>query len=863
MSKKLAPIKVPKEKLRKLNSPLTPRSSRQHSLHRLSLFQDQFLPNKQLTPKISRRKSTSKRPRKGATENKKQNHRKKRSGSHSSATNISSFPNILDYAEKKLSRIKSFGNSDFSSTNPKSFQDPLKVCEQEILRYHIFESLSMKQREKIIKNIIQRLCTVQFMSAGMPKTLHKRIVKKSTDLASLFTLCLIDGNINKFHPTFCRNVLIEVIKTIPQNKLLPIGFVINKLLDDDQCTFKDLEKYIKDSIILKIWKYLIRYWKHFCKTKQDTVTDISSIFSSVITHSSLNHFDKLNYYAANEIKSQLVKELENPEIDEESSVKQENDPKIFGDYVLISTEQQRLISESHQRSQMQSIQSMKKSKKDKRSNNKVIEDQTLNQEKFSKEYNDVWNQIYLVLTTHHVFFYTKKKGKKVGSILLKNLLVSIKIDKVVEVARTGGDEDNMSNESNPKKFTNTPIKEKKGNNKTKFNEELIKQESDPRSKEDQLLLVLSEINQYNSILIKLKNKEEVKKWTSNILIRKRSLINNLPFISQKLSLKDPDNKILHSLLLSKNISLVSAIIENFDTRVLKNNFESGDLIARSLVVAFHSKGKVMRILRWMIYRETVNGKNNARTLFRSSSLSSKIIPVFVHIIGNEFLKSTLSSTIAMAARIKSHLEVDEDRVGKEVAEKNTNALTLLTNEFIGKIILSIRETPYYFRLICRAMEKSARRVFPASSYQSINNFIFLRFFVPAIATPEAFGIMEKKDIDITLRRNLVTISKIIQSVGNQSEGMSGSLSCLDSFVRQSAMRIMRYFEEMTEIPQNIDEDENKKHGLPEEQVIEALTMLRTHIKNNWEDIRDVLMHSDSRSDYSVFISDFIENLITD
>ncbi|KAJ6246085.1 ras gtpase-activating protein [Anaeramoeba flamelloides] len=769
-----------KEKVRKLNSPLTPRSSRQHSLHRLSLFQDQFLLNNQFTPKISRRKSTSKRPKKGNSENKKQNHRKKRSGSHSLAINKSSFPNILKYAEKRISRIKGFGKSELLSKNPKSFQDPddpLKICEQEIMRYNIFEGLSMKQREKIIKSIIQRLCTVQFMSAGMPKTLHKRVVKKSTDLASLFT-----------------------------------------------------------------------YWKHFCKTKQDTVTDISSIFSSVITHSSLNHFDKLNYYAANEIKSQLAEELETPEIDEESPIKPEKDPKIFGDYVLISTEQQRLISELLQREQLQSTQQIRKSKKDKRNNYKIAEVQTLTQEKFSKEYNDVWKQIYLVLTTHHVFFYTKKKGKKIGSILLKDLIVSIKIEKVVEVARTGGDEENSFNESNSKKNLNEPLKDK--------------QDINPRVQEDQILLVLSEISQYNSILIKLKNQEEVNKWTSNILIRKRSLINNLPFITQKLSLKDTDNKILHSLLLSKNISLVSAIIENFDTRVLKNNFESGDLIARSLVVAFHSKGKVMRILRWMIYRETVNGKNNARTLFRSSSLSSKIIPVFVHIIGNEFLKSTLSSKIAMAARIKSHLEVDEDRVGKEVAEKNTNALTLLTNEFIGKIILSIRETPYYFRLICRAMEKSARRVFPASSYQSINNFIFLRFFVPAIATPEAFGIMEKKDIDITLRRNLVIISKIIQSVGNQSEGMSGALSCLDSFVRQSSMRIMRYFEEMTEIPQNIDEDEKEKHELSEEQVNEALTMLRTHINNNWEDIKDVLMHSDSRSDYSVFISDFIENLIT-
>ncbi|KAJ3425329.1 ras gtpase-activating protein [Anaeramoeba flamelloides] len=682
------------------------------------------------------------------------------------------------------------------------------------------------------------------------------------------SLCLTQKKITHFHSTFCRNVLIELIRAMSQDKLLPTGFVLDQLLDNDKSNFESLQKYIKNENILSIWKSLIIYWKHCCLSNQDSITGITSIFSVILTKSSLKEFDKLNRHASLETEKE-IKSIQQQK-DLESKIQEQPKLKMMGGYVLISTKKKLLCREIFNNYGIKRLSKdkLKKEKRNKYANNLKFEDN------YSDQFN-IWRKVYLVLTSHQVFFYTKKKGKKIGSILLKNLIVNTR-QNANKKNCSRIDQNNEKNKYRSQSFTieNTAGYQQKHqfeNQQARTRQPLgIQSKGDlgnsinKNTPEEENLFLLSENNIYNSVIIKVQSQNEITQWISAILERKRILSNNLSYLSQKLSYKDPNNEILHNLLISKNISLVSAIIENFDTRVLKNNFESGDIIAKSLVIAFHSKGKVMRILRWMIYQETVNGKNNSRTLFRSSSLSAKLIPIFAHIIGKDFLNKSLSSTIAMTAKITTYLDVDEDKVGKQMAEKNKNAIQLLANEFLGKIILSAREMPYQFRLICRAMEKSARRVFPASSNQSINNFIFLRFFVPAIATPDAFGLMEKKDIDINLRRNLITISKIIQSVGNQSNGMTGTLSCFDTFIQQSSMRIMRYFEEICQINEIYQKNNDSKINiLTKEQIEDSLSMLKNHIINNWEDIKDVLKYSDSRSDYSVFISDFIENLIKD
>ncbi|KAJ6240408.1 ras gtpase-activating protein [Anaeramoeba flamelloides] len=775
-----------------------------------------------------------------------------------------------------------FSTSSYSSKNSLSFLEtnlPLLMYEEEEERYKIFRNFSLKQRSILINSLVNYLVSIELMKLISPIRITPKFSQMNTNLAELLRNALSKQKLNDFDPMLCKNVLIEIIKTIPNDTLLPIDFLTDILLDNDRSRFEDLKPFLKNKYQLSIWKDFVKYWKHCFEAKLDDITEISSIFGSAISNSTLNNPEKLSKYSEESVLSELT-DLEQIS-DQESEIETEINFPIIEGNVLITTEKRRrrLLREeklkrfihnnttNKNKTHPKNKKKKKKNRKDNK-NNKSTEDDSLSDisSKINDENENIWIKIYLKLTPKRIEFYQTKNSELIGSLSLNTLKLYQKSHNVGDISRTGGKiQENEENSSNQKKDVGNDNGNDKNENLSNSSSILKNQssihETEPSQSEDHIFII-AENQIYNSVLINVGSKQQVNKWTSNILIRKRSIINDLPFISKMLSLKDHKNQILHSLLVSKNMSLVAAILENFDTRIHQNNFESGEAIARSLVISFHSKNRVLRLLRWMIFQETVNGKNNTRTLFRSSSLSAKLIPIFAHIVAHDFLVKTLSSTIEMVSKIKSHLEVDEDRVGKQMAEKNRNALILLTNEFLAKIILSARETPLPFRIICRAMKKAVSRVFPESSYKSLNNFLFLRFFVPAIATPEAFGIMEKKDIDITLRRNLVSISKLIQSVGNQSEGLKGTLSCLNGFVKQSATRILKYFEQIAEIPNDDKEWNFNSCPLPQNQVEEALVMLKNHITTNWQDIKDVLTHSDSRSNFSVFVSDYIENLIT-
>ncbi|KAJ6243620.1 neurofibromin [Anaeramoeba flamelloides] len=382
------------------------------------------------------------------------------------------------------------------------------------------------------------------------------------------------------------------------------------------------------------------------------------------------------------------------------------------------------------------------------------------------------------------------------------------------------------------------------------------------------LFVISNKNFSNYIICKSKSKIQREMWVSEILKRKNSLINNTHYIYKQLSLNGFRNNILNNLLVSKNMSLVSAILQNFDSRRKQKNLISGEKLARSLVYIFHSKSKGLRLVRWMVNSEINNGKNTSKTLFRSSSVSSKIIPIYGFLIGNEFLVKTLTSSIDMIRNIKRYLDVDKNNVSEEQVKKNIAALKILSNELIGKILFSIRDIPLSIRIIGRAMRKAARRIFPESSYSSINNFIFLRFLVPVVIAPQNFGVIEKeKKINLIFKKNLILISKIVQNVGNQSEGFIGPLSCLDDYIKSSSVRIIKFYQVLTDLT-TVEKSENRKleselYPLKAGQLSNALKTIKQYLYNNINDIRDTMLHSDSRTNYVSFVSDFIENLIED
>ncbi|KAJ5070445.1 ras gtpase-activating protein [Anaeramoeba ignava] len=631
--------------------------------------------------------------------------------------------------------------------------------------------------------------------------------------------------------------LIEILQTIPNDDLLPCSFLIKYLSKGEKPSFNEFLKFIPDPNVASIWRSLIGYWKHNYKFKNDALVQLSALYSPIFITPAIREISQQNEFIDQE------KEKENQEIEKineyEKAIKVLNKQKEGS--VQITTRRRYIQSQQFQQEKL-SV-NLKKSRL-KIPTNSDEKNQSL----------QIWENFYLVLTLDEIEFYkSKEKIEKIGSLKLKDISVFQKNVLESKLITNTEKDSKFPQEKRAQSLPSTPLRSKK----IVSNEKSIQDEQLDFNK----IFLIRDSYTGKTIQIKVSFETEKDIWVSEILKRKRALNNNYISIIKQLCYKDPDNIILHNLLVDNRMILASAIIENDSTRIYEKGFETGTSLAQALVYSFYSKNKAHQLIRALIHQEITVEKTTDISLFRSSTFPSKALGVYSHMVGEAYLKETISSLITSVSQIKTYLEVDSDRVGKEAAERNKNAIITISSEFISKIIGSLNQIPVPFFEIASWIDKTIKRIYPLATFRAINSFIFLRFFVPAIATPEAFGIIEKEKVDITTRKNLVLISKIIQNIANQTEITVGNLVCLNSFIAQTSVYVTRLYHELIQIPnrKNIWIQEFKP--LSNSQIQESLAYIRSYISRNFEDIRDVLLHYDTTKTLTPFVFDFIENLI--
>lgn len=97
-----------------------------------------------------------------------------------------------------------------------------------------------------------------------------------------------------------------------------------------------------------------------------------------------------------------------------------------------------------------------------------------------------------------------------------------------------------------------------------------------------------------------------------------------------------------------------------------------------------------------------------------------------------------------------------------------------------------------------------KKTFPDAPYFGVVNFIFLRFFCVAIATPLAFGFQIKLLQEEKPKRGLVLISKMLQSLANQSTFKEAYMIPLNDWANNNRSSLNNFFAKLTLPPQSVD-----------------------------------------------------------
>ncbi|EFC49209.1 rasGTPase-activating protein [Naegleria gruberi] len=162
----------------------------------------------------------------------------------------------------------------------------------------------------------------------------------------------------------------------------------------------------------------------------------------------------------------------------------------------------------------------------------------------------------------------------------------------------------------------------------------------------------------------------------------------------------------------------------------------------------------------------VDSAESAGTLFRRNSLSSKLVTLFFKVFGLRYLTKTIKPFLMKLIKENKSYEIDDEKVASDIADKNAELLKGICDEVLNLIINSKYECPPQIREVLAHTFEESEQKYAASGELCVGGLLFLRFFCPALVTPQLFGLI-KDSPPKNVQRTLTLLTKILQNIANQ------------------------------------------------------------------------------------------------
>uniref|UniRef100_A0A4W4FT51 RAS p21 protein activator 3 n=1 Tax=Electrophorus electricus TaxID=8005 RepID=A0A4W4FT51_ELEEL len=232
------------------------------------------------------------------------------------------------------------------------------------------------------------------------------------------------------------------------------------------------------------------------------------------------------------------------------------------------------------------------------------------------------------------------------------------------------------------------------------------------------------------------------------------------------------NPLTELLLHSAHVEPVSASAAHVLGEVCREKQEA----AVPLVHLFLHYGKIVPFVSAIASAE-VNRTQDPNTIFRGNSLTSKCIDETMKLAGMHYLQVTLKPIIDEICTEHKPCEIDPVKLKEsENLETNRENLRQYVDRIFNVITTSGVRCPTVMCDIFFSLRESAATRFQVDQdvrYTAVSSFIFLRFFAPAILSPNLFQLRPHHP-DPCTSRTLTLISKTIQTLGSLAKSKSVS-----------------------------------------------------------------------------------------
>lgn len=268
---------------------------------------------------------------------------------------------------------------------------------------------------------------------------------------------------------------------------------------------------------------------------------------------------------------------------------------------------------------------------------------------------------------------------------------------------------------------------------------------------------------------------------------------------------------------------------------------------------------LLTMFRTVLQADFAEAKSFSELLRANTPLSRMMTTYCRRGPGQQYLKSTLASLLGeIASEAALNLEINpvkvleqyindfESKQGrkyegerkplpeacaelpfvKEIIAPRIAKLEQLASQMVDALVRTIDLVPYGVRWICRAIKQLTRAAFPAATFEQvcsvIGGFFILRFVNPAVATPNAYMLVDAK-LTATARRNFTLLAKVQQNLANNvpfGGAKEAYMAPLNSVLARCIAPLNQFLDRLTEV-------EDLDHRLSLDRYI-ALTKFSEH-----------------------------------
>lgn len=252
---------------------------------------------------------------------------------------------------------------------------------------------------------------------------------------------------------------------------------------------------------------------------------------------------------------------------------------------------------------------------------------------------------------------------------------------------------------------------------------------------------------------------------------------------------------LVELLSNEDLALVNAVCVTAGAEQ--------DVVLESLIHILDAHKMTLPIIKLGITREIEKTKS-AATLFRGNTMATKLMTAFTKMTGRQYLSDTVKALLedlVNQLNSGSSVEIDPEKQDEDHA-KNMEVLVKVCQGFLDSIVGSIRSCPVPFRLMAAHLREEVVRAYPEAKYISVGGFIFLRFFCPAILSPDSVTPPLLPSVDARTRRALILVSKCLQNLANGIEfgAKEPYMVPMNAFINKNDATVKQFFDDLATAP---------------------------------------------------------------